>query len=179
MLVALLLVALDRFPLLQDRAGVARVTFTENVRMTANEFFGHLPDDVVDVECTGLARDRGVHDDEQKKVAQFFAEIRSVVRARRTSDFVHFFDQRRQERLVRLLPVPRTAAGCPQFCDDFAELVKPGHSERSAAESKKPIALLLVWARDSSTSLGMTFQIRQSERWVPNSEISPEVFLPT
>ena len=36
-----------------------------------------------------------------------------------------------------------------------------GHSERSKAESKNPVALLKVTSRDSSTSLGMTKRCRR------------------
>src|SRR6266699_883535 len=119
------------------------------MRMTPNQFLRHVPNNTVDVKLAGFARDLSVHHDEKEKIAQFFAKIYVVVRPHRTGHFVSFFNQSRQERLMRLLAVPLTAAGCAQAHDDFAQLVKFAH------------------------------QSRQSERWVPNSEISPEDFLPT
>ena len=84
-----------------------------------------------------------------------------------------------------LLAIPGTAAGSAKLCDYFAKFFKRSHSESfdfaqdrlRAPESKNPAALLL----DFITGF-LDFddiQIRQSERCVPNSEISPEDFLLT
>src|ERR1044071_10137647 len=43
---------------------------------------------------------------------------------------------------MRLLSIPWTTAGRAQFRDDFAQFFKSRHSERSAAESKNPVASL-------------------------------------
>ena len=119
------------------------------MRMTPDQFLRHVPNNIADVKLAAFARDLGVHHDEKEKIAQFFAKICVVVRPHRPGHFVSFFNQSRQERLMRLLAVPRTTAGCAQARDDFAQLPKFAH------------------------------QIRQSERCVPNSEISPEDFLLT
>ena len=73
---------------------VARVAFGKHVRMSPNQLLRDLRDDIVDVESPGLARDLGVHDHEQEKVAQFFPQIRFVFRAHRAGDFISFFDCR-------------------------------------------------------------------------------------
>src|SRR5437763_1826761 len=66
--------------------------------------------------------------------------MRVVFRARGFGHFVSLFNQGRQQRFVRLLPIPWATAGRAQFRDDFAELREGGHSEWSVAESKNPVA---------------------------------------
>src|SRR5260370_938527 len=89
--------------------------------------------------------------------------------------FVSLFNDGWQQRFVRLLAIPRATAGRTQLRDDFAELFKRSHSERSAAESKDPVTLSLgVITRFLDFARNDRFQMRQSERCVPNSEISPE-----
>src|SRR5713101_9071764 len=112
------------------------------MRMTPDQFLGHIPNNIVDVKLAGFARDLGVQHDEKEKIAQFFAKIRVVVRPHRPGHFVSFFNQSRQERLMRLLAVPWTTTGGAQLRDDFAQLLKPGHSVRSAAQSNgNPVVL--------------------------------------
>src|SRR4029077_3806378 len=95
--------------------------------------------------------------------------------ARSLRHFVSLFNDGWQQRFVRLLAIPRATAGRAQLRDDFAELFKRSHSERSAAESKDPVTLsvgvitgFLDFARNDR------LQIRHNDRCVPNSEISPE-----
>ena len=77
---------------------------------------------MLDVEATCFACDLRVHDDQQQEIAQLLAKMRVVFRARGLRHFVSFFNQRRQQRFVRLLPVPWATAGRAQCCDDFAKL---------------------------------------------------------
>jgi hypothetical protein len=78
-----------------------------------------------------------------------------------------------------LLAIPGTAAGSAELCDNFAQLFKCSHSQRTAAEPKNPAALILGFITKFLDLARNEVQIRQSERCVPNSEISPEDFLLT
>src|SRR6266852_6982747 len=124
MLVAFFLFALDRFPLFQNRTGVARVALAKNMWMSPNQFLGDLRNDVVDVKFPCFARYLGVHDYEKQKVAEFFPKMRVVFSAGSFGDFVSFFDRRGQQRFMRLLPVPRTTARRAQFGNDVAKLLE-------------------------------------------------------
>jgi hypothetical protein len=80
---------------------------------------------------------------------------------------------------VGLLAIPGTATGRAKLCDDLAKFFKRSHSERSVAELKNPAPLLLGFIMGFLDFPRSDIQIRQSERCVPNSEISPEDFLLT
>src|SRR4029453_4060337 len=89
-----------------------------------------------------------------------------------------------------LLAIPGTAAGRAKLCDNFAKFFKRSHSEQSpfdslrllrvnSAELKKSRRVLFGVMTGFLDFARNDFQIRQSERCVPNSEISPEDFLLT
>ena len=124
MLIAFLFFALDCFPLSQDAVGVANFLLAEDMRMSPNEFHGHFANDVVDLETIFFGGDLRVHDDDQQQIAEFFAKVFIVTRPQGTSDFINFFDQRRQERFVSLFAIPRAAVGRAELRDDVAELLK-------------------------------------------------------
>ena len=73
-----------------------------------------------------------------------------------------------------LFPVPWATAGGAQFRDDLAKVFKRSHSERSAAESKNPVASRFGFITGFLDFARNDIQIRHNERCVPNSEISPE-----
>ena len=50
--------------------------------MSLSDTFANHP---FDVEAAGFARDLGVHNDQQQKIAKFLAKVRVVVRARAAS----------------------------------------------------------------------------------------------
>src|SRR5438045_927567 len=123
-----LLFSFDRFPLLHHALAVAHGALAEDVRMSPNQLSGDFLEHLADIEAAGLLRDFRVHHREQNQVAQFLAQIRVIPRTHGARDFVGFFNQWRQKRFVRLLRVPRTAAGCPEFCDDLTKLLERRHS---------------------------------------------------
>src|SRR4029077_19837670 len=106
--------------------------------------------------------------------------------ARSLRHFVSLFNDGWQQRFARLLAIPRATAGRAQLRDDFAELFKRSHSERSPFDSLRSLRVNSAESKDLVTlSLGVItgfldfarndrFQMRQSDRCVPNSEISPE-----
>src|SRR5947207_11573012 len=124
MLVVFFLFTLDRFPLFQDRAGIARIALAKNVWMPPDQFIGDLRDHVVDLELTGFTRDLGVHDHEKQKIAEFFPKMRLVLSVSSFGNFISFLDRRRQKRFVRLFPIPRTAARGAQLGDDVTEALE-------------------------------------------------------
>src|SRR2546430_12371493 len=124
MLVVFFLFALDRFPLFQDRAGIARIALAKNVWMPPDQFIGDLRDHVVDLELTGFTRDLSVHDHEKQKIAEFFPKMRLVLSVSSFGNFIGFLDRRWQKRFVGLFPVPRTPARRAQFGDSVAQLLE-------------------------------------------------------
>jgi hypothetical protein len=52
--------------------------------------------------------------------------------------------------------------GCNAYGGVKSRRSCPCHSERSAAKSKNPVALPVVWQRDPSTSLGMTVRVERA-----------------
>src|SRR5439155_6529356 len=90
--------------------------------MSPHQFVRNFLKHVVDVEAPGFLGDLGVHDDQQQKIAQLLAKMRVVFRARGFRHFVSLFNQGRQQRFVRLLPVPWATAGRAKLRNDVAEL---------------------------------------------------------
>ncbi len=147
---AILVLVLDGFPLFHHAFRIAHVTLRENVRMSPDQLRRHFLQDFVDMETPGFVRNFRMHHGEQNQVAQLFAKIGVVLRANRARHFIRFLDDRRQQRFVRLLGVPRATAGSAELRDDGAQFCECGVA-----------------------------QIFHSERCVRNSETSPVVFLPT
>ena len=79
MLIALFLLPLDRFPLFQNRARVARIALAKNVRMSPDQFFGDLSNDIVDLESAGFAGDLRVHHNQEQKIPELFAKMRVIL----------------------------------------------------------------------------------------------------
>ncbi len=92
--------------------------------MAPDEFVGDLRNDVVDGESPGFARDLGVHHHQQQEIAKFFLKVGIVSSASGFRHLIRFFNCRRQQRFVRLFPVPWTAARRAQFGDDVAKLLE-------------------------------------------------------
>ena len=81
--------------MLQDRAGIARVAFAEDVRMAADELVGDVPAHFRKGEASFFAGDLGVHHHLEEKIPQFFTQIFIIVRADRFSHFVGFLEKPR------------------------------------------------------------------------------------
>ena len=102
---------LDGVPLFQDGAGIARLAFPEDVRVPPNQFVATSRATSSIVSALLRLRSRMKHH-LQKQIAQFFAQIRVVFCPNCFRQFVRFLEQVWDERFVRLLAVPRAAAGC-------------------------------------------------------------------
>ena len=76
------------------------------MRMTPHQLFAHAFEHFVDSKSAGFARDLRVHHDQEKKIAQFLAQIR--IMARITTFFT--LEDAGAERFVRLFAIPRTTA---------------------------------------------------------------------
>src|SRR5262249_21760774 len=122
--VALFFFALDRFPLFEHGASVARLGRAEHMWMSPDKFGRHVVNDLLNVEAAGFTRDLRVHLSQQQKTAAFRRKLGSVVGARALRHFIRLFDERWQQRLVGLLTIPRATAGVAKFCDNLAELRK-------------------------------------------------------
>src|SRR5687768_11636040 len=94
---AVLLVVLDRFPLLYHPVGVADITRTEDMGMPADQFGRDVAENSFDIEPPLFPGDFRVHYGEQDQVAQFLAKILVVTGADRSGDFVSLLDEPRQQ----------------------------------------------------------------------------------
>ena len=92
------------------------------MRMPPHQLLRNFAKDLLDVEATCFACNLRVHDYQQQQIAEFLAKMRVVFRARGLRHFVSLFNQGRQQRFMRLLPVPWATAGRAQPRDDFAKL---------------------------------------------------------
>ena len=121
---AVFLLVLDCFPLFHHALRVPHFALGEDMRMPADQFRGHLLQDLVEVETPGFVCDFRVHDGQQDQVAEFFAQVCVVPGTDGAGDFVCFLDQRRQQGFVRLFAVPRTPAGRAELRDNLTEFLE-------------------------------------------------------
>src|SRR2546423_14009633 len=63
-----------------------------------------------------------MHHYEQQEIAEFLAKMCIVLSARGLGRFVCLLYERWQQRLIRLLPIPRATSRSAKFRDDIAEL---------------------------------------------------------
>ena len=70
----------------------------------------------------------------EQQVAEFLAEVGVVAVVDRGDDLVRLFQQRRAQRSVGLLAIPRAAAGSAQLGHDVGELVDAGEVGIGRAE---------------------------------------------
>src|SRR5947209_12537280 len=92
------------------------------MRMSANQLLSDVANDLLDIKSFPFTRNLSMHDYDEQKIAKFLPKMSVVLRARGFGNFIRFLDRRRQQRLVRLLAVPRTTAGRSKFGDNLYEL---------------------------------------------------------
>ena len=132
-----LLLQLDLFPLRDDRVRRAQLgAVAEDMRMTTHHLLVHLAGDVVEGELAGFGRHLGVHRDMEKKVAEFFAQVRDVVPVDGLDEFGDFFDEAVADAAVRLLTVPRAAVGGAESGGGREQEVDAGHDPMQEARRK-------------------------------------------
>ena len=79
--------------------------------MPSNQLGDDGPARVGEIETTGLRRDLRVEDALKQDVAQLFSERVVVAAFNGVDGFVGLLDQKRRERRVGLLAIPRAAMG--------------------------------------------------------------------
>ena len=129
----------------------------------------------LDREAAFLTRDLRVDHHLQEQVAEFFAQIRVVACPDRVRDFVGFLKQSRDERWRAFARDPRGNRPARAVARRFRRVAERSMCRRGGWRSIERV-------HDSPSTVAINhqqLQIRQSERWLPNSETSPEVFLPT
>src|SRR5947209_19710657 len=94
------------------------------MRMSANQLLSDVANDLLDIKSFPFTRNLSMHDYDEQKIAKFLPKMSVVLRARGFGNFIRFLDRRRQQRLVRLLAVPRTTARRAQFRHNLAKLAK-------------------------------------------------------
>ena len=82
---------------------------------------------ILDVERPfGIGAKVGVKQHLVQHIAQFFDHVVAVTRFDRVDEFVTFFDQVLEQRLVRLFAVPRATVGAAQCRHDLNQRVEFG-----------------------------------------------------
>jgi hypothetical protein len=122
--------ALDFVPADQDFIGVCAVIRTENVRVSADEFFADFVGNGIEIEPVLFFGDLRMENDLEQKVAEFFAEIGIVLKVDGVDDFVSFLQKTGSERFMGLFAVPRATVWSPEVCDDEAEPFERGQRRR-------------------------------------------------
>src|ERR1051325_3193201 len=94
------------------------------MRMPPDQLVGNFPNDVVDVESPGFARDFSMHYGQEQEIAEFLPKMCVIVASSGLDQFVGLFNCCRHQRFVGLFTVPRTTARRAQLGDDLAEIRK-------------------------------------------------------
>jgi hypothetical protein len=107
--------------LAKDGFGVGGVDVTEDVGVSADEFFAGVARGIFQGEGATLGGEVGMKDNLKEKIAEFFAEIGIIGIADGVDGFAGFLKESGAEGFVGLLAVPRTALGRAEEADDGAE----------------------------------------------------------
>ena len=126
--------ALDFLPALKHGGAVGAVVGGKNVRMPAHELGRDFARDIVESEAPLFGGELRVKDRLEQQVAEFLAEVGVVAVVDRGDDLVRLLQQRRAQRSVGLLAIPRAAAGSAQLGHDVGELVDAGEVGIGRAE---------------------------------------------
>ena len=113
--------ALDGVPLREHCVGGGRAGLAKHMRMAADELLGESVRHLVEIKGSGLAGDLGVQHGLQQDVAEFIANLRGIAATDGLGHLVGLLNDMRDQRLMRLLHVPRTAAGRAQAMNDVAQ----------------------------------------------------------
>ena len=113
--------------------------------MAEDHLMGDGGGHVSDGELAVFAGDLRVEYDLQKHVAQFVVEGVHIVAVAGVHGFVGFLDEVGAQRLMRLLAIPRAAAGRAKDVDDAVQLVKA-----VALQLRKFLSLIHIWGCFSS-----------------------------
>ena len=118
------LAGLDPLPLAVHVRGGTRLGLAEHVGMAPDDLGRDRRPDVGHVEHALLGGELRVEDDLEEEIPELTGELRRGTALERVVDLVRLLEQVVAQRLVRLLPVPRTAVGLPEAGGD------PGHPPR-------------------------------------------------
>ena len=110
-LCAALLLGLELLPVHEHLVGAAHLDLAEHVRVAVDQLLDQPLRDVVDVPPPVVGGDLRVERDLEQQVAQLVADRVGVVGVDRLEQLVGLLEQMARERLMRLLGVPRAAAG--------------------------------------------------------------------
>lgn len=102
------------------------VAFAKHVWMAANEFFGNVSGNVIEIKRAALAGELAVKDDLKEKVPKFFEHFVIVGGFDGIDEFVNLFDGVKTQRHVILLAVPGAAGGRAEAGHNFDEFIDGG-----------------------------------------------------
>ncbi len=103
------------------RSGRVGLDVAEHVRVAAHELLVDQPRGLLEVAPAALLEQQREEVDLEEEIAELVEQLRVVVRERGVGDLVRLFDRVRDDRLHRLLAVPRTVAA-----EAASELVELG-----------------------------------------------------
>ena len=119
-LAAALVLALDLVPVAHHVAGGVRRTFSEHVRVAADQLLAAVLGHLGQAPLTALLEEQGQEVDLEEHVAELVKQLGVIARVGRVRQLVGLLDRVRDDRALVLLPVPGTLPAEPA-CD----LVEP------------------------------------------------------
>ena len=119
---------LDLVPDIKHAVRIARLRFTEHMRMTTDDLRVDRATYIVDSELAFIGCDLTLQDYLQQHIAQLFAEVLGIVRFDRINRFIGFFEHIRSDGGMRLLAIPRTSIWTAQCCDRVDEFTERSRS---------------------------------------------------
>ncbi len=123
----LLLLRLDPLPVLADPAGRASVDLAEDVRVAADELLVDTSRNRLERAGSPLLQQQRQKVGLEEEVAELVLELRVVLGECGVRDLIGLFDRVRDDRLRRLLAIPRAVA--PEALGQTLEIEK-GCGER-------------------------------------------------
>ena len=108
-------------PALEDLLGGGEALFPKNMGVAADQLFGELLGDFLEIEGAALLSQLGVKNNVEKDIAQLFLKGFVVFLIDRFEQLVNFLEKHGAKSLVGLLLVPRATTGSAEASHDLGQ----------------------------------------------------------
>ena len=93
----MLFLLFDPFPMLDDFFGIRGLGIAEDMRMTADQFFGEIPEDGGQFEAILVTSDLGIQDDLKQQISEFLLQHGVIIGIDCFEKFVSLFQRMRAD----------------------------------------------------------------------------------
>lgn len=111
----------ELMPALEDLLGGGEALFPKNMGVAADQLFGELLGDFLEIEGAALLSQLGVKNNVEKDIAQLFLKGFVVFLIDRFEQLVNFLEKHGAKSLVGLLLVPRATTGSAEAGHDLGQ----------------------------------------------------------